>query len=112
MASGKVVGLPGLDRRLKALRVGDILVVWRLARPGRSLPDLVRMVAELEGKGIGFESITDMIETASAAENGCCVSSPRWPSSSQPNSGSHSVRLSCRACSRGGAQAKAGCMTN
>lgn len=36
---------------LKALREGDIQFVWRV---GRSLPDLVRIVGELERKGIGF----------------------------------------------------------
>ncbi len=67
MASENNTGRPELDRCLKALRPGDTLVVWRLDRLGRSLPDLVRIVAELEAKGIGFESITEKIETASAA---------------------------------------------
>src|SRR5690606_35686135 len=42
------------------------LVVWRLDRMGRSLPDLVRIVGELERKGVGFESLTEKIETGSA----------------------------------------------
>lgn len=52
---------------LKALREGDTLVVWRLDRLGRSLPDLVRIIGELEKKGVGFESLTEKIETSSAA---------------------------------------------
>lgn len=64
---GKSAGRPELDHCLKALRAGDTLVVWRLDRLGRSLPDLVRIVADLEEKGIGFESITEKIETTSAA---------------------------------------------
>lgn len=43
------------------------LVVWRLDRLGRSLPDLVQIVAELEQQGVAFESLTEKIETSSAA---------------------------------------------
>ncbi len=65
-ATGTTADRPELDHCLQALREGDTLVVWRLDRLGRSLPDLVRIVAELEDKGIGFESITEKIETSSA----------------------------------------------
>ena len=66
-ASGKGAARPELEQCRKALRPGDTLIVWRLDRLGRSLPDLVQIVAELEQKGIGFESITERIETGSAA---------------------------------------------
>ncbi|SAK41802.1 resolvase domain-containing protein [Caballeronia hypogeia] len=66
-SNGKAADRGELDHCLKALRAGDTLVVWRLDRLGRSLPDLVRIVAELEEKAIGFESITERIETSSAA---------------------------------------------
>lgn len=66
-ASSKTAVRQELDHCLKALRTGDTLVVWRLDRLGRSLPDLVHIVASLEEKGIGFESITEKIETTSAA---------------------------------------------
>ena len=66
-ASGKDADRKELLACLKALREGDTLVVWRLDRLGRSLPDLVRIVGELEDKGISFESLTEMIETSSAA---------------------------------------------
>lgn len=67
MASGKDAGRPELQLCLKALRAGDTLVVWRLDRLGRNLSDLVRIVVDLQSKGIGFESITEKIETVSTA---------------------------------------------
>jgi len=65
-ASGKNTERPALTNCLKALRSGDVLVVWRLDRLGRNLPDLVKIVADLEAGGIGLESITENIETASS----------------------------------------------
>ncbi|NNM69988.1 MAG: recombinase family protein [Gallionella sp.] len=66
-ASGKTTDRPEFEQCIKALRAGDTLVVWRLDRLGRSLPDLVQIVAELEQRNIGFESLTEKIETGSAA---------------------------------------------
>ncbi|TWQ48937.1 recombinase family protein [Xanthomonas vasicola] len=66
-ASGKNAARPELEQCRKALRAGDTLVVWRLDRLGRSLPDLVQIVADLERQGVGFESLTEKIETGSAA---------------------------------------------
>lgn len=66
-ASGKNAERPELEQCRKALRAGDTLVVWRLDRLGRSLPDLVQIVADLEQRGIHFESLTEKIETGSAA---------------------------------------------
>ena len=65
--SGKSADRPDLGHCLKALRSGDTLVVWRLDRLGRSLPDLVGIVSRLEQEGVGFESINERIETTSAA---------------------------------------------
>lgn len=66
-ASGKNTARPELEQCRKALRAGDTLVVWRLDRLGRSLPDLVQIVADLEQRSVGFESLTEKIETGSAA---------------------------------------------
>lgn len=66
-ASGKTTARIELGQCLKALRAGDTLTVWRLDRLGRSLPDLVHIVADLEKRGIAFESVTEKIETGSAA---------------------------------------------
>lgn len=62
--SGASADRPELQQCLKALRPGDTLVVWRLDRLGRSLKDLVEIVTALENQGIGFESRTEKIETA------------------------------------------------
>lgn len=42
-------------------------MVWRLDRLGRSLPDLVQIVTDLEQRGVGFESLMEKIETDRAA---------------------------------------------
>lgn len=65
-ASGSKDDRPELAQALKALRAGDSLVVCRLDRLGRSLPHLVQTVAELAGRGVGFESLAEHIETTSA----------------------------------------------
>jgi len=65
-ASGKSSDRVELKNCLKALRSGDTLVVWRLDRLGRSLSDLIRIVTELEGRGVSFESLTEKIDTGSA----------------------------------------------
>lgn len=66
-ASGKNVGCAELEQCLRALREGDTLMVWRLDRLGRSLPDLVRIIDDLHARGIGFESLTERIETSTGA---------------------------------------------
>ena len=49
---------PGLDACLKALREGDVLVVWKLDRLGRSLRHLVNTVEDLAARGVGFKVLT------------------------------------------------------
>src|SRR3954462_5349277 len=61
--SGSKESRPGLDKALSYIRKGDTLVVWRLDRLGRSLKHLIATVTELEGKGIGFKSLTEQIDT-------------------------------------------------
>lgn len=62
-ASGAKESRPGLDAALNFVRSGDDLVVWKLDRVGRSLPHLVKLIEQLRDKGIGFQSITERIET-------------------------------------------------
>lgn len=64
--SGKNTERPELQQCLKAIRAGDTLVVWRLDRLGRSLPDLIQIVMDLEQRNIAFESLTEKIDTSSA----------------------------------------------
>jgi DNA invertase Pin-like site-specific DNA recombinase len=60
-ASGGKTQRSGLDRVRELLRAGDVLVVWRLDRLGRSLRHLIELLTELEQAGIGFQSITEAI---------------------------------------------------
>jgi len=57
---------PGLDAALAALSPGDVLVVWRLDRLGRSMPHLVSLVHALGVQGVGFQSLTEAINTTTA----------------------------------------------
>lgn len=65
-ASGASRERPELNRCLDTLRSGDTLTVWRLDRLGRSLKDLVGIITELEGRGVGFRSLTESIDTTTA----------------------------------------------
>lgn len=65
-ASGASADRPELEAALNYLREGDVLVVWRLDRLGRSLKHLVTVVADLEKKGIGFRSVNESIDTTTA----------------------------------------------
>ncbi len=67
IASGKNARRKQLEACFRALSRGDTLVVWRLDRLGRSLPDLVHIIGDLEHKGVAFESLTERIETRSAS---------------------------------------------
>jgi DNA invertase Pin-like site-specific DNA recombinase len=66
-ASGKTADRPELVHCLKALRHGDTLVVWRLDRLGRNLQDLIRIVNDLEERGVKFRSITEAVGTGGSA---------------------------------------------
>ncbi|EPQ9410810.1 TPA: recombinase family protein [Klebsiella quasipneumoniae subsp. similipneumoniae] len=67
MGSGKNARRPGLKRALRRLRPGDVLVVWKLDRLGRSVRDLITLVSELQARGVNFRSLTDSIDTSTPA---------------------------------------------
>ena len=65
--SGSASKRPELTRCLASLRAGDTLVVWKLDRLGRSLSHLVAVLSDLQGRGVAFQSLTEAIDTESAA---------------------------------------------
>lgn len=64
--SGSDFTRPGLSKLLKRLRTGDTLTVWRLDRLGRSLFNLIKLVRELEERGVQFRSLSESIDTGSS----------------------------------------------
>jgi DNA invertase Pin-like site-specific DNA recombinase len=62
--SGAQSERPGLTLALEALREGDMLVVWKLDRLGRSVKALVNLVNDLSDRGVHFKSLTDSIDTS------------------------------------------------
>ncbi len=54
---------PELDKMLSILRTGDVVVVWKLDRLGRSLRHLVDLMELFKTKGIEFISLNDNIDT-------------------------------------------------
>lgn len=62
-ASGAKGGRPVLDDVLSRLRAGDVLVIWKLDRLGRSLKHLVTLATELMERRVGLISLNDPIDT-------------------------------------------------
>ena len=62
-ASGARAERPVLDELLRNLRPGDVLVIWKLDRLGRSLKHLVELVGILMDKSVGLQSLSDPVDT-------------------------------------------------
>ncbi len=54
---------PQLKKALKKLKNGDLLIVWKLDRLGRSLGHLIDTVSGLKDRGVGFASVSESIDT-------------------------------------------------
>lgn len=66
-ASGAKANRAGLTDALSHARSGDVVVVWKLDRLGRTMKGLVDLAADLAERKIGLRSITDGIDTAGTA---------------------------------------------
>ncbi len=75
VASGARDDRPGLDSWLRALRTGDVLVVWKPDRLGRTLAHLVTTVQDLSARGVGLRVLTGQgaqMDTTTAAGGSRC----------------------------------------
>ena len=64
--SGTISSRPNLEKAKELLRKGDILVVWRLDRLGRSLKDLIQWAEYLKKQGVGLKSLHENIDTSTS----------------------------------------------
>jgi DNA invertase Pin-like site-specific DNA recombinase len=65
-ASGAKAERKGLQEAIEYVQEGDVLVVWRLDRLGRSLKDLIEIISRLDARKIGFKSLTKNIDTTTS----------------------------------------------
>ena len=66
-ASGAKQDRAQLQAALDYMRPGDTLVVWKLDRLARSMRQLIATVEKLKEREIGFRSLTEAIDTTTAA---------------------------------------------
>lgn len=57
---------PGLARLLDYAREGDVVVVWRLDRLGRSMIQVLRTIETLRNQGVELRSIHDGIDSSTS----------------------------------------------
>jgi DNA invertase Pin-like site-specific DNA recombinase len=63
VVSGAKAERPVLEALLSNMRPGDVLVIWKLDRLGRSLRHLVELAGTLMEQEIGLRSLNDPIDT-------------------------------------------------
>lgn len=66
-ASGAEDDRPGLISALAFVRPGDVLIVWKLDRLGRSLSHLLTIINSLRERKVGFRSLTEGMDTTTAS---------------------------------------------
>lgn len=66
IASGAKTARPGLEEVLAYAREGDVIVVWKLDRLGRSVQHLIQTIKSLSDRGIGFKSLQENIDTTTS----------------------------------------------
>jgi DNA invertase Pin-like site-specific DNA recombinase len=54
---------PQFEKLLDVARSGDVIVIWRLDRLGRSLKDLIETVTLLQERGIELRSLKEQLDT-------------------------------------------------
>jgi DNA invertase Pin-like site-specific DNA recombinase len=64
--SGATFERKELEAALAFLRPGDVFVVWKLDRLGRSLRHLIDTITKLNERHVGFISLTESIDTTTA----------------------------------------------
>jgi len=64
--SGKSKKRPELERMMDTLREGDVVIVQRLDRLGRSLKDLIELLDNFKNNGVQFISLNEKIDTTTA----------------------------------------------
>lgn len=64
--SGANAERPTLNKLLDSLRAGDLLIIWKLDRLGRSLTHLIQIVNDLLTRKVGLKSLNDPIDTTTA----------------------------------------------
>ncbi len=65
--SGTRTTLPAREKLLAFARKGDVVVVWKLDRLGRSLRDLIDVVNSLQDRGVRLRSLHEAIDTTTPA---------------------------------------------
>jgi DNA invertase Pin-like site-specific DNA recombinase len=66
-ASGAKDDRPGLAKALDFVQPGDVLVVWKLDRLGRSLSHLLTIVTTLRERQVAFHSLTEGMDTTTSS---------------------------------------------